>query len=344
MLLYDLGKVSWLDSQVIYHTFPRMDREGLIICQPDSSYVCIGFHQDLLEEVDIDYCRQNNIPLFRREVGGGTVYLDQNQIFFQLVLHKDNPVVPLDHAKFYRKFLQPVIRALNGLNIQGSFRPHCDIVVNNRKISGNGAGEIEKYLVLVGNLLLDFDFETMAQVLKVPNKNFRRLLFKQMQRNMTTINKELKQAADPQLVKDLLIQAFSEFFGQLESASLDEDCLSRAEKLKSKYMSWEWLTEPGKKFPFRQVKIRESVYARAGQVMLQGVPVNVNVVLNNNVIEHLELTGTAPLHDRLIILEKMLVGKNADQVILRPELCKFLQKTKLSLRETELANLIKILT
>jgi len=78
--------------------------------------------------------------------------------------------------------------------------------------------------------------------------------------------------------------------------------------------------------------------------MLQGIPVNANVVLNNNVVEHLELTGTAPLHDRLVILEKMLVGISADQDILKPELYKFLQKAKLSLQETELANLIKILT
>ena len=89
MKLYNLGHVPWLDSQLIYHALPRLGEEGLILLAPADPYVCIGCHQDVDQDIDLDYCRSNDIPVFRREVGGGGVFLDGAQLFFQLVLHKE---------------------------------------------------------------------------------------------------------------------------------------------------------------------------------------------------------------------------------------------------------------
>ena len=47
MHIYDLGSVSWTDSQLIYHALPRLQREALVLLSPASPYVCIGYHQDL---------------------------------------------------------------------------------------------------------------------------------------------------------------------------------------------------------------------------------------------------------------------------------------------------------
>ena len=73
MKLYNLGKVPWEESQLIYHALAHMGEEALCLVSPNSPYVCIGFHQDVEQEVDLDFCRQNQIPVFRREVGGGAV-------------------------------------------------------------------------------------------------------------------------------------------------------------------------------------------------------------------------------------------------------------------------------
>ena len=84
MNVYNLGRVPWLDSQLIYHAMPGAQEEGLILLAPAEPYVCIGYHQDARQEVDLDVCRERQIPVFRREVGGGAVYLDGNQLFYQL--------------------------------------------------------------------------------------------------------------------------------------------------------------------------------------------------------------------------------------------------------------------
>ena len=94
MQLYNLGKVPWKESQLIYHALALCGEEALCLLSPASPYVCIGFHQDVTQEVDLEYCRQNHIPVFRREVGGGAVFRDGNQLFFQLILHRNSPHAP----------------------------------------------------------------------------------------------------------------------------------------------------------------------------------------------------------------------------------------------------------
>ena len=110
MKLYRLGHVPWEQSQLVYHALPRLGMEGLILLSPASPYVCIGYHQDVNQEVDLDYCQENGIPVFRREVGGGAVYLDGRQLFYQLVVNRDHPVATGDKTAFDERLLAPVAK------------------------------------------------------------------------------------------------------------------------------------------------------------------------------------------------------------------------------------------
>ncbi|MAF32549.1 MAG: hypothetical protein CL941_01035 [Desulfobacter sp.] len=151
----------------------RLGRESLVLVSPASPYVCIGYHQDVTHEVDLNFCAANDIPVFRREVGGGAVYLDGDQLVFHVVFKEDNPVIPATKKAFYQKFLQPVVNVYRRIGIPAVYKPVNDIIVNTRKISGTGVGEIGDSIVFVGNLILDFNYETMARILKVPDEKFR---------------------------------------------------------------------------------------------------------------------------------------------------------------------------
>ena len=84
--IIDFGNVSYLDSQAIYHTvahsFDENTPDTITIMNPIQTYACIGFFQELEKEIDVEFCNNNNIPVIRREIGGGAVLLDNNQIFF----------------------------------------------------------------------------------------------------------------------------------------------------------------------------------------------------------------------------------------------------------------------
>ncbi len=66
--LLDLGHVSYLHSQSIYHAVAYCAKEAshgtIIILNPREPYVCIGYHQVLEEEIDVEYCRKRGFPRF----------------------------------------------------------------------------------------------------------------------------------------------------------------------------------------------------------------------------------------------------------------------------------------
>jgi len=260
MKLYHLKHVPWLDSQLLYHAMPRVGLEGILILAPVEPYVCIGFHQDLMQDVDVAYCQEHDIPIFRREVGGGAVYLDGNQIFYQIVVHKDNPIAHGDKARFYERLLQPVAEAYDDLGVPARYRPINDIITTaGRKISGNGAATIGDYVILVGNLIADFDYESMVHVLRVPDEKFRDKIFKSMRQNLTTLRRETGRMPEWDEMTKPLLARFEKVLGPLEPAALPPAVREKAKALKPLFLSEEWLHKKGRRRPVRDVKIAAGV-------------------------------------------------------------------------------------
>ncbi|MBW2057354.1 MAG: lipoate--protein ligase family protein [Deltaproteobacteria bacterium] len=259
--LYDLGKIPWDQSQLIYHALAGMGREALCLVSPATPYVCLGLHQDLEQEVDLTYCEVNRIPIFRRDLGGGAVYLDGDQLFFQLILRRDNPLVPEKREAFYRKFLQPPISVYRHIGIPARYRPINDVVVGTRKISGTGASEIGDCVVFVGNLIIGFDYETMCRVLKVPDEKFRDKVKKTLRENLSTIRRELGEAKaerwNQAALSRLLAEAFQKLLGRMKRDHIDSAVRAKMDELGQRMLSKEWLYGRRSKHPLeRRIKIR----------------------------------------------------------------------------------------
>jgi lipoate-protein ligase A len=260
MHLYNLGKVPWEDSQLIYHALAEMGQEALSLVSPASPYVCIGFHQDLEQEVDVGYCRANGIPVFRRDLGGGAVYLDGDQLFFQLILRKDNPEVPKSKEIFYRKFLQPIIGVYRRVGIPAEYKPVNDVVTGTRKISGTGVGEIGDCIVFVGNLIVDFNYKEMSRVLKIPDEKFRDKVHKTLKENLTTIRRELgderaKEWSETTL-NGMMAEEFQKILGTMDPSVKDDALGLKVEELRARMSTDAWLCRKGKKVSGRDIKIR----------------------------------------------------------------------------------------
>jgi len=263
MELFNLSKVNWQSSQLLYHALAYSGREALVLLSPATPYVCIGFHQQADTEVDMALCRTNHIPVFRREVGGGAVYLDGNQFFFQLILKKDNPVIPARKDAFYQKFLQPVIACYRQIGIQAEYKPVNDVLAGTRKISGTGVGEIGDCVVFVGNLILDFNYEMMSKVLKVPDEKFRDKLHQTLSANLTTVRRELGETKaagwNETNLNEILKTGFGKLVGDFQTGTIDENLTSAMDQLAKKMLTPEWLNARGRKQAGRQVKIQTGV-------------------------------------------------------------------------------------
>lgn len=316
MFLYQLGSVPWAESQLIYHALPRLGRESLVLLSPAEPYVCIGYHQDLAKEVDVEFCRTNGIPIFRREVGGGGTYLDNDQLFYQLVVHKDNPMAPGDKSSFYRKFLQPPINTYRELGIPAEYKPVNDIIAHNRKISGNGAGEIGDYLVLVGNLILDFNYDMMSRILRVPDEKFRDKVYKSMRENLSTIKRELGSIPPRDSLTSSLARNFEKVLGPLSRAGLDEELTDEVSRLKAEFSTEEWLFKIGRPTTGRTIKIASGVEVKHLVYKAPGGLIRGDVELTEGVISSVVLSGDFFFFpaEKLGDLEIELVGKRVEEV------------------------------
>jgi len=311
MRLYRLGTVSWQDSQLLYHSLPRVGREGVILCSPATTYVCIGYFQDVEQEVDVEFCRQQNIPVFRREVGGGATYLDGEQLFFQLVIHRDNPLVPAGKLAFYRKFLQAPIEAYRALGIPAEYRPVNDIVANQRKVSGCGAAEIDDYYVLVGNLIVDFNYEMMARVLKVPDEKFRDKIYKTIYENLSTIKREIEPVPSREELWSLMAAKFIEMLGPMEvEMAVDAEWRARTDELTARFFADEWLYQKRRPSAGREVKIRAGVQVKQKMHKAPGGLIRATTEVQDGIIAAVSISGDFFFfpEGRLVDLEAALVG------------------------------------
>jgi lipoate---protein ligase len=311
MKLFHLRHVDWVDSQLIYHAQARVNVEGINILAPSSPYVCIGYHQNLEQEVDLEYCEENAIPVFRREVGGGAVFLDGNQIFYQIVLHKENPLTKGGKAEFFERMLQPVVDTYDELGIPSKFRPVNDVItIEGRKISGTGAAEIGDYIILVGNLIADFDYKTMARVLRVPNEKYRDKVFKSMTENLTTIKREIGEIPTWDEMANPLLRNYGKVLGPLVTSDLPQEVRAEMERSKPGYLSDEWLFKKRRDSDGRNVKIATDVNIIQNVYKAPGGLIRTAFELKNEKILNPSISGDFFCYpsDLITNLEKTLEG------------------------------------
>ncbi len=325
--IIDFGDVNYLLSQACYHGVARAMRadtpDTVTLCSPAQPYVCVGYHQEVAKEVDVDWCREHNLPILRRQVGGGTVLLDRGQIFWHLIVHRSRCPVNLEEA--YRLYLTGPINALRRMGIEAYFRPVNDVHVGGRKIMGTGAATIGEAMVFVGSLLLDFDYETMVKALKVPSEKFRDKVYQTMKEYLTTINRErgkrmprtqAKQILSEEMAKALGVTAFA---GNLEER---EGMYVTAMERQMADPEWVW---QGGGLPKVGVKIAEGVRVLESAFKAPGGLVRATVCLKDDRIADLSLSGDFFFfpQDGLPDLARSLIGQPLDEAALTQQISQY---------------------
>jgi lipoate-protein ligase A len=166
----DAGSVPAARSQSLWHGIASAmradDRPVLSFCRPASPYVCIGLHRRL-SELDLVACSEMGLPVYRRQIGGGPVYCDSDQLFFQVTMPARS--APASVERLYKELLEPAAEALRKLGLDARLECVNEIVVDDRKLSGTGAGRIGEAVTVVGNVIFRFPHEVMARVLALPD-------------------------------------------------------------------------------------------------------------------------------------------------------------------------------
>ena len=135
-------------------------------------FVVVGYANKIAAEVNIAACKANEIPIFRRCSGGGTVLQGQGCLNYALILRiaENSALAGISSAN---QFIMERNRAaletlLGGKKIK--VRGHTDLVSGDQKFSGNSQRRRKNFLLFHGTFLLDFDLALVGQFLRMPSK------------------------------------------------------------------------------------------------------------------------------------------------------------------------------
>ncbi|GAB4318999.1 MAG: lipoate protein ligase C-terminal domain-containing protein [Promethearchaeota archaeon] len=328
--LLNLGPIPPLDTQVIFHAVGKGVDAGespatLVICWPRTDrpgdppgLVSVGFHQDLAREVDLEYCSREGIPVARRILGGGAVYLDSGQVFYQVVAPRG--ALPATTREIFEHLLRAPVRTYRWLGIDAEYAPVNDVrTKDGRKVSGNGLGFVGDAVVVSGNLIETFDFERMGRVLRVPDEKFRDKAVKAMRQYLGTIHDLIEGAPPRKEVVEHLVGEFEEVLGgRLVPGELTREERAEMARLREKYRTDDWLFQrdahPLSPAPGRTLKVTGDVRLHAAAFKSPGGLIRASLLERDGRVEEADLSGDFHLTPREALheLRKRLRGQPAD--------------------------------
>ena len=205
--------------------------------------VSIGTFQGMNDEVDVDFCRSNDIDVIRRITGGGAVYHDYDgEITYSILLPKGHRLAPDDIVESYKILCEGVIKGVEHLGIHAIFKPVNDVISNGKKISGNAQTRRHSCVLQHGTVLLDLDVSMMFQALKVPLEKISDKMIADVRERVTSISDVLGRKVRMDELRDALKKGFSDALHvELVSSTLTNDEIKKMEQLVvEKYSTKEW--------------------------------------------------------------------------------------------------------
>ena len=259
--ILDFGRVTPLRSQTLWHAVAYGVSDGapptLSFARPSGPYVCLGYHRGL-DEVDQEYCQARRLPVYRRMVGGGPVYLDDGQLFFQICLPAR--AVSPSRLEALRALLEPAVTAFRAAGVAAELDDELEICLGDRKVCGHGAGQIQDAVVVCGNLIERFDHERATRVLALPDPALRAETLRLMRRYVTAT------PADAPAFQTAMAGAYAGALGlSAVPGELTVGERVAVAELDARFTSGSWLAGPARppRRAVRHVKVRAGVWTLA---------------------------------------------------------------------------------
>ncbi|MFU8793086.1 MAG: lipoate--protein ligase [Acholeplasmataceae bacterium] len=121
--------------------------------------VVVGKNQVIENEVNLEYLKEQDIQVYRRQTGGGCVYADHRNTMFSIVTKRSNKEFT------FKTYLKKIIDSMKLLNIDIEFSGRNDLLFEGKKISGNAFLQNRYGMLMHGTFLYDCDLETMVRAI-----------------------------------------------------------------------------------------------------------------------------------------------------------------------------------
>ena len=278
--------------------------------------VIFGRNQLIENEVNVSFCKQNGIKMFRRKSGGGCVYADKGNIMFSYITKEDNV-----GFTFY-KYINMILAMLEKLNVKATTSGRNDILIDGRKVSGNAFYRIPGRSVVHGTMLYDSDVETMMASITPSEQKLK-------SKGVTSVSQRITQLKD---YIDISMEQFKDFAKNTlcnGEITLQQKEMEKILEMEKEYRSHDFIYGNNPK------------YAVTHHHWLDGVgEMEVRMEVKNGVIQSLNLLGDYFIVGELDALLKSLKGVKLNKDDINSVLPNKLDDVILHLHKEDFVNLL----
>lgn len=288
MIIERSGKDPYFNVAAEEYLLKTINSDCFMLWQNDPSII-VGKHQNALAEINLPFILDRKIPVIRRISGGGTVYHDHGNINFSYIKTGDS-----DKLVDFRKFLDPIIDALNHLGIPAKFEGKNDLRVNGLKISGNAEHVYKNKVLHHGTLLFSSDLKILNQVFTCNPEKFNDRSVKSVRSEVVNISDLLKKPLSVNQFKKKITDHVKKISGKADTVGLMSGDITEINRLvDEKYSTWQWNFGYSPPYIFRnEVKMNNDTFnielhVKDGLINNPAIKINGKISSINNFFEYL---------------------------------------------------------
>lgn len=216
--------------------------EPILLFYINEPSIIIGRNQNTIEEINQSYVEESGIHVVRRLSGGGAVYHDYGNLNFSFILPDDG------HSfRDFAKLTQPVIDALHDMGIsKAKLKGRNDLVIDDKKFSGNAMYATQGRMFAHGTLLFDSDIDEVVNTLKVRKDKIESKGIKSIRSRVTNIKPFLPKEKQTMTIEEFKQEILLKIFGvkaieQVKTYDLTEKDWQRINEIADQYYrNWNW--------------------------------------------------------------------------------------------------------
>jgi lipoic acid synthetase/lipoate-protein ligase A len=166
------------------HVAGKIEGDAFFVWQSEPT-VIIGRNQDMEAEVNMDYCRENDVRIVRRKSGGGCVYSDSGNIMISFISRRG------EVAEVFDRFLSSLTECLVSMGLDAERSERNDVYVCGRKVSGTAFHQLPDRSIVHGTLLYDTDMDNMINAITPTTQKLKSKGVESVRSRITTLKNHI---------------------------------------------------------------------------------------------------------------------------------------------------------